>query len=436
MKRILVAGAGHGGLTAAYNLAKKGYDVTVLESKNRENLGYDWHDALEMSAFTESGIPCPPDTMYTPGIPQVFTNPKATVKIPLPFIENDGFNMDRKVLINYLVDCCLEAGVKFSFSTGVIAPLTAGKKVIGLRYEKDGRVVSAFADLVIDAAGMKSPVRTKLPSVCGIEKDLKEADVFYVYRVYYKNTTGEKIDPPYSIHLFHLNRPGIDWFITEEDRCDILVGKFGSEGRLTQEEIDMSIKDFRELYPFMGNEIIRGGQSGVIPLRRMLPLLVCDGYACVGDSAGMTIPLNGCGITLSMKAGKLLSDAVIKAEDGELSAEALWQYEYEYFQNHGKGLLTIAILKKFFSFVSGKNVDFFLEKKILTAKQLAFRTGVPVDKEYVLHLLKNFWRVWYLFFPLIDVVKNVPMMSAVCSSMPEKYDEKKVRRWTKRYKRL
>ena len=107
------------------------------------------------------------------------------------------------------------------------------------------------------------------------------------------------------------------------------MGKFGSEGRLTQEEIDMSLSDFRELYPFMGNEIIRGGHSGVIPLRRMLPLLVCVGYACVGDSAGMTIPLNGCGITLSMKAGKLLSDAVIKAEDGELSAEALWQYEYE-----------------------------------------------------------------------------------------------------------
>ena len=102
MKRILVAGAGHGGLTAAYNLSKAGYDVTVIESKKRENLGYDWHDALEMSAFTESGIPCPPESMYTPGVQQVFTNPSATVKIPLPFIEGAGFNMDRKVLINYL----------------------------------------------------------------------------------------------------------------------------------------------------------------------------------------------------------------------------------------------------------------------------------------------------------------------------------------------
>ena len=436
MKRIIVAGAGHGGLTAAYNLAKNGYDVTVLEYKRRENLGYDWHDALEMSAFTESGIPCPPDTMYTPGIPQVFINPKETVKIPLPFVEGDGFNMDRKVLINYLVDYCLEVGVKFIFEARVIAPLTVKNKVIGLRYEKDGTTVSALADLIVDAAGMNSPLRTKLPDSCGIVKKLKESDVFYVYRVYYKNTTGEKIDPPYSVHLFHLNRPGIDWFITEEDRCDILVGKFGSAGKLTEEEIADSIADFKKLYPFLGDEIIRGGQKGVIPLRRMLPVIVADGYACVGDSAGMTIPLNGCGITLSMKAGKLLSDAVIDAKEGEINCEALWKYEYNYFQNHGKSLLMIAIFKDFFGYVSGKNVDFFLEKKLLTAKRFAFKAGVPIDGEYIANLIKNFWRVWYLLFPLVDVFKSFPRMSAVCGRMPEEYDEKKVRRWAKRYSRL
>ena len=32
-KTILVAGAGHGGLAAAADLARKGYDVTLLEQK-------------------------------------------------------------------------------------------------------------------------------------------------------------------------------------------------------------------------------------------------------------------------------------------------------------------------------------------------------------------------------------------------------------------
>ena len=39
--KILVAGAGHGGLSCAANLAKSGFDVTVLEKQKRENLGYD-----------------------------------------------------------------------------------------------------------------------------------------------------------------------------------------------------------------------------------------------------------------------------------------------------------------------------------------------------------------------------------------------------------
>ena len=40
MKKILVAGAGHGGLVAAAILAKQGYDVTVYEAKKKEDLGH------------------------------------------------------------------------------------------------------------------------------------------------------------------------------------------------------------------------------------------------------------------------------------------------------------------------------------------------------------------------------------------------------------
>ena len=36
MKKILVAGAGHGGLSAAINLAKNGYDVIVHTFSNTE----------------------------------------------------------------------------------------------------------------------------------------------------------------------------------------------------------------------------------------------------------------------------------------------------------------------------------------------------------------------------------------------------------------
>ena len=55
MKNILVAGAGHGGLSAAAILAKNGYNVTVLEKSRREDIGHDWHDAMDIPAFITVG---------------------------------------------------------------------------------------------------------------------------------------------------------------------------------------------------------------------------------------------------------------------------------------------------------------------------------------------------------------------------------------------
>ena len=48
-----------------------------------------------------------------------------------------------------------------------------------------------------------------------------------------------------------------------------------------------------------------------IPVRQPLAVMIADGYAAIGDSAFMAIPINGSGIGCSMRAGKMLADAVI-----------------------------------------------------------------------------------------------------------------------------
>lgn len=58
-KKIIVAGAGHGGIIAAAKLAEKGYDVTVYEKKVKEELGYDWLDAIDIKIFNDVGLPLP-----------------------------------------------------------------------------------------------------------------------------------------------------------------------------------------------------------------------------------------------------------------------------------------------------------------------------------------------------------------------------------------
>ena len=127
-----------------------------------------------------------------------------------------------------------------------------------------------------------------------------------------------------------MNRPGIDWTSGEKEYIDVLIGKFGAAGKLSEQDVDDALTDYRKNYPNIDYETLRGGVYADIPLSKMLPMFVCDGYAAVGDSAGMVHPLNGCGISLSMQAGKILADTVLAA-NGDYNKASLWKYQYEYF---------------------------------------------------------------------------------------------------------
>ncbi|MBQ1553627.1 MAG: NAD(P)-binding protein, partial [Clostridia bacterium] len=77
MAEIIIAGAGHGGLTAAYNFARNGYSVTVYEKKQRSELGYGWKDSMSPSAFNFCGMPMPEKKVFTPGVPNCYYSPSA-----------------------------------------------------------------------------------------------------------------------------------------------------------------------------------------------------------------------------------------------------------------------------------------------------------------------------------------------------------------------
>lgn len=435
MKKIIVAGAGHGGLIAAYHLAKAGYDVTVYEKQQRDALGHDWHDYLDMTAFDGADIPRPDESLWRPGAYQAFRNPKGNIKVEVAYKE-DAVVMDRKVLYRHILSLCDEAGVKYSFGAEISGVLFDNRKITGLKVTRDGEEERVYADLVIDAAGMYSVVRRNLPAFCEIQREIEKKDIFHVYRAYYKNSEPVHIEPSYIMDLFHMNRPGLDWTIFEEDYTDILLGKFGAAGELTQDEIKAALEGYRRDYPFITEEIVRGGCVRDIPIAKMLPLIVADGYAAVGDSAAMTVPLNGSGIVLSMNAGKLLADAVIEAE-GKTDKAALWKYQYKYFTALAKDYVIVAKLKDFFTFVDGSLVDYFLEADILSAEVLACGNGeINIPAKQILHILSKIGPVLKLTPDIIRNFRSVVHLPSAIKDMPEEYDADKVRAWVRNYSKI
>ena len=434
MYKVVVAGAGHGGLTAAALLAKNGVDVTVIEAKKREDLGYDWEDSLRKSTFEFTGIPLPEDEHFRQCYTMSYMNPNKSVK--LKDTREPGNNIkyvERKYILKYLTDYAESCGVKFLFETSVLSAICDTEKVIGLKIKKDGITENLRADIVIDAAGMNSPVRESLPACFGVENKVNPKYIFTVYRAYYEKLSDEFTDPRYCVMFYNGRRCGMDWMITEENHMDVLIGNFSPS--LTQEEVDISLKEIKKLYPYLGDKLLRGGSVEQIPVGKMLGKIVCGGYAAVGDSAFMTEALSGSGMDFAIKAGKILADTITEA-DGDFSVEKLWKYQYTFFKKLYKGQLTSYLIKSLLTDLDADDLDYLFEKKILTGKEMYSRGNAKYGVGEIASKAAYLCAKPKILKALADMGVKMLSVSKLDELMPENYTDEEFKTWYSEYIKL
>ena len=225
MKTVIVAGAGHGGLCAAIHLAGHGYRVTVLERQTRTEMGYDWHDVVRRDTFTRAQLPMPDESLFLPGEHMCYYSTNKRVKVVSPRLPgHNTVYMDRKALLSHLIECAEQKGVTFLFSCRILDAVCDERSVRGVRYEAKGEIRTLHADLVIDAAGVYSPVRKSLPEAFGVRNELSTRDLFFAWRGYFAASPPCRTDPAYRIYFFHCGTPGMDWVMTRDDHADILIG--------------------------------------------------------------------------------------------------------------------------------------------------------------------------------------------------------------------
>ncbi len=428
MKKIIIIGAGHGGLQAGKILSENGFDVTIYEKQPRVALGYDWYDDVEPSVFEELSIPIPPNSCHPDALSFVapFSN-----KPLLVYSEESSreWHIDRREFLKLLVTRAEKSGNKVVFDTAVKSLIVENNKVCGVVINGE----NIYCDLVIDSSGMDSIFRGQLPKSYNITPALNNDEYFSVYRGFFNRNENEPIPEKHrkKLYLKHLGEKGISWCICEKnDHINILIGRVGEMSKATYENATLELKKDNKI---IGETLVRGGQFCKIPIRYPLTKMVGDGYVAIGDCAFMTIPLIGSGIANSLRAGQILGKKISKSHSTDV--EILWEYQKEYYKKIGAEHFMVDCLKRVLLDADGNDIKYIFECGILTDEDmLAISNGggfklTPAD---ALKKLGKILKKPKFVVSLIGAVIRGLSAQGCAKKIPEKYDENEIAKWQKK----
>ncbi|MDR3293190.1 MAG: hypothetical protein LBT20_03695, partial [Clostridiales bacterium] len=343
------------------------------------------------------------------------------------------FRIRRRYLKDILIGRAEDAGAKLLFCHTVdrliLDGLTVKGAVVG--------AVPVYADLVIDSSGVFSPFRASLPRNAGFTPMPSTKEVFYSYRAICGVNKGEKIPDYFRYYVKCIGKIAIGWYIYDEmtELSDVM---FCMSERVSEAEANEAFAFIRQKNPILADDTVVSGKIIPIPVRYPVSKFVLDGYALVGDSAFMTMPLIGSGIGPSMRAGKMLADTV--NEKNSVTTESLWDYQVKFFTEIGSKHVQIDIFKRWLLSLKEKDLKFLMESGIITEKDInaaAEAGAAPKISFYdILQKLGIASRNIALFSKLGKVLLTAKTAMDHAAAIPKKYNPKTAAAWSKKLDEL
>lgn len=433
-KRIIVAGLGHGGIAAAAMLSDRGFDVTVYEKKSEGTLGYDWTDIFAPGSLRIAEMEMPPEDKYEYKEDMTFFGPTSENSLRQHVPKNElEIKMERKDIYAHFIDNAVKKGVKIVYDCEVCGPIVLGDRVVGIRTAAG----DVYADLVIDACGMNSPVRRNLPDFMGIEKEASREEKITIYRAFYEKASDEEVDAKFKVMLFKHGVKGISWVASEDEYTDVLLGRFDE---FDLDEVERLNALLREENPRLGKERVRGGQFVEIPVRHALSVMVANGYAAIGDSAFMTVPLIGSGIANALKAAKILTDTVMADRDGAFTAETLWSYQYYFYKTLAAGLAPLECAKYLLLKLTPEEIDYCFDSGMLSNDNVTMSATfdgiadiMKIDPKDLINKAKSVCKDPVLLKKIVACGAAMGKVATACAMIPKKWNKERVFAWAKVY---
>jgi flavin-dependent dehydrogenase len=353
--QVLIVGAGPIGSYLGWKLAESGCDVLLLEARPLDGLGAHIEVIhLDQVRFDEFAIPhpAPPELLHlVPSSRTWSVDGSDYVELHYPvYVVNMPAYLQR--LHGYI----RTAGGKLYENARVEAVLVEEGFVKGVRGSLNGEPFEARAEITLDASGIVGAVRTHLPADFGVENTPVPPEQTFFCALELRDDLPPGL--PTGNNSF-LGAPGF-WNRSYGDGAVLgLIAPGSAEAAWDAHQ------QWREAcYGDPGRLV--GKRIGSAPYRRAPASLVGNGFAGVGDCVYQNKAFSGEGITSGYTACKILSEVLPAAlRKGEVSREALWEYNLRYF--HGQGAKFASVMGFLFPVnnLPREDVDYLYRKEII-----------------------------------------------------------------------
>lgn len=351
---VIVAGGGPAGLVCALRCAQHGLDVIVLEASSKNGYGRPCVTEIEKSAFFKADIPLPEkdEIAFTQKGMKIFS-PKKKLAFESPGHEMYAVKLDR--LVKRFAGYALDAGVTFVHGAIVKRPVTLSNRVEGVIARVSSGSEKAFtAPMVVDGTGHEAAVIRNLPESCCVYFDDSVNDhIFAEARIYQIDSkkAAQKSDagvftPEYVHHFLGVqgNFSTLSYLVSlETQKAFMLCGVKGEKAPPGPGQLMENLAD--ELGIF---KRIEYQGKGIIRIRRPSLKLVCDGFAAIGEAAGMVIPMHGSGVASGMLAGHTLGGHIAELIAGGAYPDtaSLWPWCAAFQSGRGAILASYDALRR------------------------------------------------------------------------------------------
>jgi flavin-dependent dehydrogenase len=368
----VVVGAGTAGANAAYQLARLGMGVVLVERREASRGGAHWHNGVLDWQFRRAGLdaPVPPERVRAGATMHLF-GPDGGLAVTVS--DSPVVTADMALLGERLRSSACEQGVEVLDRVAHLSVEVRGGRVTALVLAGGTRLEAA---LFVDASGRRGVLRSAdallrpwCPPVRGDELctatdvRLRVADADGARR--YLERFGVPAGDTISTVGTHGGFSTCGVTVSETlDEVAVLVGclangRYGSGPRM--------LGELRAREPWIGEEI--SGGSGVIPLRRPYARFTAPGLALVGDAACQVFPAHGSGIGMGLIGGRMLADAVRGAADPGAET-TLWAYQAAFQHELGGPLAAFDGFRRMSTALGGEGIRRMLAAGLMTEQMV------------------------------------------------------------------